>query len=329
MHGTEKDRMQIWHIARVSGRTAHRFAIRHVLYPASAKKRRDDEMQHHRVVRMIHRLHGLWFRRVKDLIYNQLWKPGDVDATVQTDLWTFRRVMNCRPSCVYFKGGNRGRLRPCAQHRFCPFCWGRVAAFLYRRFKRRILRAKTQQRDLILHCRVSSHFVPATGFDPATGLSLEHILANTRILKDIFDRHRAAYQKLTKDLQRKTVGSAWRVVVDPQTTGWNVEARQVVLTTPSRRSPPFVKFSGLKKVFSASVKIDNDEQVYALLGRFMQYPSGLLTSYSELAAVYLQAGYRVRLASGTGLFRTCGSGLVRAFRKDKVSGSQEKDTQKA
>jgi hypothetical protein len=327
MHGIERDRMQAWRIKRVFGRTSQRFALRHVLYPASAVKRRAEEMQHHYVVQMVHRLHRIWFMRVKDLLTRRLWKPGDVDATAQTDLWTFRRVMHCRPSCVCFKGGNRGRIRPCAQYKLCPFCWGRVAAFLYRRFKGRILRTKKQHTGAILYCRVSAQFVPVDGFAQATGLSADSILANARKLKDIFDQHRAAYQKHTKKLQRNTLGSAWRVVVNPQDSGWSVEVRQIALMRRPRRVPPFVKPPGAARVFDMSVRIDDDEKVYDLLGRFLQYPAGLLMSYAELTAVYLQAGYRVRLTSGTGLFRTCGSGLARAFREDKRSGEPKEERQ--
>lgn len=328
MHGIEKDRMQTWRIVRVDGRTSQRFAIRHVLYPAAARKRHPDEMKHGPVVQMVHRLHDMWFRRVKDLIYNGLWKPGDVDATVQTNLWTFRRVMNCRPSCVHFKKGNRGRIRPCAQFKFCPFCWGRVAAFMYRRFKGRILRAKTQRSNLILHCRVHAYFLPVQDFDAVMGLSRNAILVNARALKDIFEKCRAAYHETRRDLSRKTVGSAWRVVVNPQTDGWSIEVRQLALMKSSRHVPPFVKCPGAKKVLDKSVKVSDDAAVYNLLGRFLEYPAGLLTAYSELVAVYLQAGYRVRLASGTGVFRTCGSGLVRAFRKDKRDGTEETKEQK-
>jgi hypothetical protein len=219
MHGIERYQMHRWWLVRVSGRVSQRFAIRYVLYPAAAKKRHDDEMQHIHVIRMVHRLHRLWFMRVKDLIVNQLWKPGAIDATVQTDLWTFRRAMHCRPSCVFFKNGNQRKLRPCAHYKFCPFCWGRVAAFLYRRFKGRIIRARAQQDNLVLQCRVSSHFLPAAGFDAVMGLSPEDILKCGRALKDIFDAHWAAYRKIQKALQRKTLGSAWRIVVDPQETG--------------------------------------------------------------------------------------------------------------
>lgn len=323
MHGIERYRMQTWRLARVSGRTSQRFAIRHVLYPASAKKRHADEMQHKHVMRMVHRLHRLWFMRVKDLIINQLWKPGDVDATVQTDLWTFRRILHCRPSCVFFRKGNRTRVRPCAHYKFCPFCWGRVAAFLYRRFKGQILRLRAQQPKLVLHCRVSSHFLPATGFDAVMGLSPEDILVCGRALKDIFDAHRAAYQKVQKALQRKTLGSAWRLVVDPQEKGWIVEVRQVILAKPARTVPPWVKYPGASTVFERSVKLTDDHGVYELLGRFLEYPSGMLTSYAELTAVYLQAGYRARLATGTGIFRACANSLIQAFKKETKDGKRQ------
>lgn len=318
--GIERDRMQNWRIVSVSTRTSHRFAIRHVFYPASGQRRHAYEMKHGFVVRMVHRLHGLWFRRVKDMVVNQLWLPGSADATHGSRLTTLRRVLNCRPTAVFFRHGNAGLIRPCKQHKVCPFCWGRLAAFMYRRLKTRIRAARKTNGDLLLSCRVVFHYIPAKGFTSAGGLTLEEVYAHAQKLHAVFVRHRQQYRTLVKELQRKTLGSCWRVVVDPQEDGWCVEVRQLVLTRSGRQRLPWVQFRGAKTVYAESVKVDDDDAVYPIIGRFLQYPSGLLTSYAELTAVYLQAGYDLRLASGTGVFRTCGTGLLRAFKKDKKHG---------
>jgi hypothetical protein len=317
--GIEQDRMKDWRIASVSTRTAQRFSIRYVLYPASVLRRHSKEMRFECIVRMVHRVHGLWFRRVKDLITNRMWQPGDLHATRSSQLFTFRRVMNCRPSSVYFRFGNTGRLRPCKQHRVCPFCWGRVAALLYRRFKRRITSARKTHDKLVLTCRVVTYPVRVKNFNNAQGLSPEEMLAQARRLRDLFTKQRADYRQLVKQLQRKTVGSAWRVLVNPQEDGWNIEVRQLFLARP-RAQLPRIKWRGAKTTLLESVKFSDDERIYALLGAFMTYPAGLLTAYAELTAVYLQASYGLRLASGTGVFRTCGDGLCKAFKKDKLHG---------
>lgn len=313
--GIERDRMRDWRIVRVSSRTAQRFSIRHVLYPASGMRRHKYEMQHGFVIRMVHRLHGMWFRRAKDLIINKLWIPGS-NTLRSSNLYTFRRVMNCRPTSVYFKNGNERRIRPCKQHRICPFCWGRVAAFMYRRFKGRIITVRKTQDNVVLQCRVLSRYVPAPGFTAADGLAPDVMLPFARAMRDLLEEQRAAYQKLTKQLQRKTLGSCWRVIVDPQEDGWNIEVRQLLLLRPSKTKLPLIQWRGAKLVFNESAKLNEDEKLHELLGRFMAYPSGLLTSYSELAAVYLNGSYGLRLASGTGLFRAISTGLLRAFKKE-------------
>lgn len=318
--GIERDRMQNWRIVNVSTRTAQRFAIRHALYPASGKRRHSHEMQHNFVLRMIHRLHGLWFRRVKDLVTNQLWIPGSVDATRSSRLITLRRVLNCRPTTVFFKFGNAGLIRPCKQHKFCPFCWGRIAAFMYRRIKTRIRAARKTNDGLVLACRVVSLFIPAGTFNSATGLTLEEIATYAQELRAVFTRQRKQYRGLVKQLQRKTVGSTWRVIADPQENGWNVEIRQLLLVKSGKRALPWLKIRGARTAYLVSVKANDDAAVYPLIGRFMEYPGGLLTSYAELTAAYLHASYGLRLVSGTGVFRTCGDGLLRAFKKDKDHG---------
>ncbi len=324
--GIDRDRMQNWRIASVSTRTAQRFSIQHVLYPASGQRRHQLEMQFGCVFRLIHRVHGLWFRRAKDLIVNKLWQPGSLDAARSSQLLTFRRTMNCRPTSVYFQYGNGGRIRPCKQHRVCPFCWGRIAAFVYRRFKRRIAKARKTHDGLVLTCRVISYPVRIPNFSSARGLEPEEMLAYARRLKALLGSQRENYRQLVKQLQRKTVGSCWRVVVAPQEDGWDIEVRQLFLAKP-QRTLPLIKWRGAKTRVSLSARINDDDALSPLIGAFMEYPTGLLTSYAELTAAYLQASYGLRLTSGTGVFRTCGDGLYKAFKRDRVHG--ETTTQKS
>ncbi len=320
--GIERDRMQSWNIVNVSSRTAQRFSICHVLYPASGKRRHTYEMQYNFIVGMIHRLHGLWFRRVKDMVTNHMWLPGSADATHGSRLTTLRRVLNCRPTSIFFRWGNTGLIRPCKQHKICPFCWGRIAAFMYRRVKTRIRSARKQHDNLLLTCRVISHFIPAGNFNSAAGLTLEEIYEQARTLSAAFTKHREAYKKEVKALQRNTVGSAWRIVVDPKEDGWNIEVRQLFLVKPGKRALPWLRCRDARTVYHESCSVCNDDAIYPLIGRFVEYPTGLLTSYAELTAAYLQATYAVRTTSGTGVFRTCGAGLLQAFKKEPQHGEE-------
>jgi hypothetical protein len=227
--------------------------------------------------------------------------------------------MNCRPSCVFFHGGNEKRIRPCKRHKVCPFCWARVASLVYRRFKHRVRRSRVVHDDTILTCRVISQHVPVIGFHSAGGLSPDDTLANIKQLRSVIDKYKLEYQHLSKQLQRVTKASAWRVVVDPQEDGWHVEIRQLLMAKPKTRLP-LVRVRSAKTTFLESAKTTDDDAVELLIGQFVQYPTGLLTTYSELTAVYLNAAHSARLVSGTGLFRTCGQGLTHAFKLDKRYG---------
>jgi hypothetical protein len=318
VEGIEADRLQTWRIVRVGDRIAQQIALRHVLYPAANLQQNKNSMQHDAVVRMIQRLHQMWFRRSKELLANDLWCPGE-RLNRQSELWTARRIMNCRPSCVFFKGGNENRIRPCKRHKICPFCWARVASLVYRRFKHRLRRSRVLQDDMILTCRVISQHVPAIGFHSASGLSPDDTLANIKQLRAVIDKYKSECQQLGKQLQRVTTASAWRIVVDPQENGWNVEMRQLLMAKPKARLP-LVRLRNAKTIFLDSAKTTDDDALELLIGQFVEYPPGLLTTYSELTAVYLNATHAARLVSGTGLFRACGQGLTHAFKLDKRYG---------
>lgn len=318
MFGIEKYRRQAWSIVRVGRRVAQQIVIRHVLYPAADMQCDKGAMEHAAVVRMIHRLHRMWFDRVKELISRNLWRPGDTVST-QSQLWTFRRVMHCRPSCVFFSRGNKALLRPCKRYRACPFCWARTGAFVYRRFRRRIRTAAEKNSKLVLTYRVISQHVPVADFNPDLGLSPEQMLTNMRRLKDIFDRYKAVHARTVKQLQRKTRGSACRIVVDPQDNGWRIEMRQLFLA-PAKTRLPMVRLREATTTHRECADVTDDDAIELALGSFLAYPSGLLTAYIDLTAVYLNAAHNLRLMTGTGLFRACGQGLARAFKQDKQHG---------
>jgi hypothetical protein len=314
--GLEKYRAQNWQIARVSRRASATFALQYVLYPASGLRRHRFEMEHRAVVRMIHRVHMIWFRKAKDLIVNKFWCPGGL-TTITSSLLTARRVMHCRPSCVFFAGS---KIRPCRRDRFCPFCWARTAAAGYRIYKHAIRQERKKRDNLFLACHVIQHTLPAENFHSANGYSPEQVLTHANTLRNVLETHRALYNPLTKSLQRKTLGSAWRITVNPNDTGWQIEARQLFLC-PGKKPLPVVNYAGAQVVFNEAVCARNDAAVMAVLGRFFEYPAGLVRSYSELAAVYLHASADIRTSSGTGLFRATGQSLVRKLKKEQADGA--------
>lgn len=314
----EQDRMQNWRIARVGTRASHRFALRHVLIPASNMRRHRNEMKHGRAVSMVHRLHRMWFNRVKTLIVRQLWIPGDTPSR-SSQTMTARRVMNCRPSNVYFAKGNEGKLRPCNRHNFCPFCWARVAAYFYRHSKAGLNRLRKQHDDLLLYCRVVSQAVPTPKYLLCGVPEEAELWRAAKHLKDIFEPYRELCAKNHKQRQRKTIGSCWRLVVSPAESGWTIELRELMLAKPGQRLP-WVSCRNARTCDSFSTKLDDDQELQRCLGRFVEYPAGLLTEYPELTAVCLRATHGVRLSSGTGVFRTCSGGLRQCFRAEKSCG---------
>jgi len=321
VYGIEKYRAQTWKITRVSRRASGVFAIRHVLYPASGMRRRRLEMQHARVLQMVHRLHKIWFKKAKSLFAEQLWRPGGMDTRTGT-LLTMRRVMHCRPSCVFYMHGNNGRLRPCRRDRFCPFCWARTAASGYRLYKHEIRQARKDNPRMVLVGRVISHKFTARDFNPAAGCKPEQLLSAAQELRAVLEKHVAAYKPLAKQLQRKVLGSAWRVAVNPCDDGWQVEARQLFLCR-GKQALPLIRYTGAKTDFYESVCVHDEDEVAQVLGKFFEYPAGLLAGYSELAAVYLQASSNMRTSSGTGVFRATGQSLVRRFKKADSHGARK------
>lgn len=303
-----------WTITRVSGRWMHRFAIFFVINAAANQTKNRFNTQHDAVLQKIRRVRNLWFKRVKELIASGLWVPGG-NVTRSSAALTARRCLFCRPSCVFFAKGNLGRMRPCAQTKFCPFCWARLAAYVYWNVRQYTnTRRKQTDRDIIT-CVVQRQFVRADGFKPDTGMSAGMLSTNVTKLKDIIEQHRRAYERQTKNLQRHTSGSMWTVVVEPRATGWRVESRQFMVG-PVNGKTPRVKLKQATVVYSRTAKLNTFVRFGNILGRFVRYPKTLLTGYPELVAVALRASYDERLRSGTGRFRACATGLGRKFKAE-------------
>lgn len=308
MQWVERYKQNRWPIVRVSGRAMHRFAIMFVIAFAAGQKRNQFVADHDVVLRKIHQVRRLWFKRAKELMSTGLWTPGSNETKASADL-TARRCLFCRPSCVFYAGGNTKRLRPCQHNRFCPFCCARTAAFTYWNVRRYINTRRKLVDDEIVTCVVTRQFVRADGFSEYTGVAPGMLAHNVRKLKAIIATHREAYDKKAKALQRHTDGSMWAVVVEPTNRGWRVESRQFMMGRVGAKLPT-VEIPGAEVIYTKSAKIDKFVASTKALGRFVRYPKKLLTGYLELTAVALQASLHERLRRGTGRFKTTGKGLT-------------------
>lgn len=269
--------------------------------------------QHEIVLQKVRRVRNLWFKRVKELLAAGLWTPGG-NVTRSSAALTARRCLFCRPSCVFFAKGNSGRLRPCSQTKFCPFCWARLAAYIYWNVRQYTNTRRKQTDKDVITCVVQRQFVRAVGFTPDIGMAPGMLAANVKLLKDIIELHRRAYARQTKNLQRHTTGSMWAVVVEPRGAGWRVESRQF-LVGPATGKTPRVKLKHAKVVYEKTARLNTFVRFGNLLGRFVRYPGKMLTGYPDLVAVALRATYDERLRSGTGRFRACATGLRRVFKE--------------
>lgn len=313
MQWVERYKQNRWSIARVSGRAMHRFAIMFVIGFAADQKRGQFLTDHDSVVRKIFKVRRLWFTRAKELMRDGLWTPGSNITKASADL-TARRCLFCRPSCVFYNGGNLKRLRPCQRTRFCPFCCARTAAFMYWNVRRYINTRRKLVDDEIVTCVVTRQLVTADDFSEHTGMVPGMLAANVRKLRAVVQQHCQAYEKKTKALQRHTDGSMWTVVVSPTRQGWRVESRQFLMGRAGAKLP-LVIIPGASVSYMRSVKIDKTVATTKVLGRFARYPKQMLTGYLELTGVALQATAGIRLRRGTGRFKTTGRGLTNLYRR--------------
>jgi hypothetical protein len=327
-----------WKIARVGRRMSQTFAQQFVL-------NLDGKKTHGAVVGRTNTVRNHWARRLKELATRNLWFPHSraldpyaADFDLKNFALSFQRCLFCRPSYLYFHWKKEKVFRPCHRSYFCPFCFARIsqAQYVSVRHKVRQIGKHNAKTKLIVTCRVTSRVLLAPGFDAVFGCSHEQVGQYERLLWGELRRERSLYQRCTKALNRKTLGSMWRIAVVPTDTGWIIETRQFLLHYPKTKLP-LVRPHGGRVTYLRSIKIADcydspDTDFYFMLGQFNRYPIELLTGYAELTAAYLRAVDGMHTVSGTGVFRRVGRSLLEQFkaRREHVTEAEEKtDTTQA
>lgn len=324
-----------WRVLRVGRRMSQIFAQQFCL-------RLEDKKTHRAVVRRTNAMRNHWMRRLKELAVRHLWfphakrfDPYAADFDLKNFTLSFQRCLFCRPSYMYFRWKKEKVFRPCNRSYFCPFCFARIAQWQYVSIRRKLrsIGRHNPATKLIVTCRVVSRVLPAPEFDTIAGCSDEKVAEYVRLLWGELRRERAAYQKHVKSLNRKTLGSMWRLVVVPGDTGWLLETRQFILHQPKTKLPVVRPRHG-KVTYIKSIKVadccnDAETDFYFMLGQFNRYPIELLTGYAELTAAYLRAIDGMHTISGTGIFRKAGRTLIEQLKKRREDESPETSDSKS
>lgn len=324
-------RLRRWRIARIGKRVNQLFAANTVLNTATFAGIRKETL----------RVRRLWAALMQDLALRRLWffypneavSPADADFDVSRFALTYRRCRYCRPSFLFFyatrqkvsEGRINYQVRPC--HRaLCPFCFARRSQWQFYYIKKQLNKWLREGRtDIVLTYRSRKEFVPAKGFSPDSGCSLEDVLAMAKCLRAVIQQHRRAYKKLHRSsaLRRKTIGALWRVVVTPAPNGWYVETRQVIaahkrlkkvpLTELRARTIRTYKRLAVKRATTQPHKFN--DQFFEFFSDFCRYPKELLTAHTELTAAVLWATHKLPMLAATGAFRGAALRSAACFRR--------------
>lgn len=329
-------RYRRWRMARVGTRISQVFALQFVFGLTHNKSFK-------RVSGRVNRFRKWWLGRLRDMAGNGLWlptkdkrPPDDPDFDREQFTNSFRRCMFCRPTAVQFSAheGKPVNIRPCWRTHICPFCWSNLASAQYVYAKQTVNALVKRDSNFVAVCRIVREYVPAPGFNYLAPPDAAQIPEYAARLNRVIRKHKARYAKLvaSKALQRKTLGSAWRLVVVPDEAGWQVEIRQFFLCRRGTK-PPIVNTRGCRVVFAESIALNNDrlkllENFYNLFGEFCRYPIELLTGYYQLVAAYLNAAHDERLVSGTGVLRKTGQALI-PFMREQAARAKAKKKAKA
>ena len=329
-------RFRRWRIDNGSARISKVFAMHYVLGLRNSK-------QFDTLTRRTNRFRRLWITKLKDLTSRRFWfissnvhqDPDKPEFDLQKFNGRLRRCMHCRPTHVHFasKDGRAVQIRPCRKNRICPFCWLNCAIALFVYTKRALNKLiKANDDDLVLVCRIVRHAIRAGEFNSVSGCTPEKLEDYVKGLRRYLKRHKAAYDKLrsAKHLQRRSLGSVWRVVVIPHERGWLVESRQVLLCRAGVK-PPLLSVRGAKRVHQVKYSLKGmppdelSELFFHTLGAFCEYPMELLTGYTELTAAYLRASAGLRLISGAGVWGKTGYALIQYMKAEAARGQAKKE----
>lgn len=311
-------RLTAWRVHRVSVRMAHIFAQHFVLDLTGAKT-------HDTVISRTNTVRNRWALKLKELAIRALWfpvgrgtNPDASDFDFKKFQLSFQRCLFCRPTYMYFRWRKEPVFRPCNRSHVCPFCYARISSAQYRSVKNKLRAIGRHNKDtkLIVTCRIASRFIAAPDWNERVGCGLDKVREYERLLWGEVQRERTAYSKSVKQLNRKTIGSLWRLCVIPQDNGWLIEARQFFLHAPKTKLP-CVRVRQSRVTYLKSIKVSAcyaqpETEFFYILGEFNRYPMTLLTGYDELVAACLRAVHGMRLLGGTGIFRKTGRRLITA-----------------
>jgi hypothetical protein len=148
----------------------------------------------------------------------------------------------------------------------------------------------------------SVEFVENLGLEDfdIVGWDVNNVYENAGILRELLKNEKRKYKQIRRQLQRKTYGSLWRVVVNPIDEGWDIQVRQFFITRPKAKRPVTRTRKSSTPIFLQSAPTTNFSATMTLLGQFVRYPSGLLTSYAELTASVFHSRNNLRLSNATG-----------------------------
>ena len=269
------------------------------MVPAANKTRKSRAVRTRSIINRLKQAHRNWFMKLKELVLRKLWTPASEYLTDDMQVAAIKRCLYCMPTSVEHTS-KRGpvKLRLCGRPDICPFCYGRRAEDFFRRFVRSVNEVRKTQSGLIIVCRIATHVIPAKKF-AEIGWSQENVFHNAGILRRALVAEIANYKKIRRNLSKDTAGSAWRVIVNPVDTGWEVQIRQLFITRP-RAKRPVNRAKKSATIFLQSAKFENTPEAVDVVGAFVEYPRGLLTSYAELTAAILHARTGLRLHNATG-----------------------------
>jgi len=288
-----------WRVKYVSRFQSQMFAYRYVILPAANTRRTPRNFDSKRILSRLAHAHRLWFNRAKDLISRRLWVPTPEFNSLVTQHATIRRCLYCRPTnVVFYWPRGETNLKLCNRKSICPFCAAREAEDLYRRVSKAIRQLRILNVPAKVFYRCATYVVTARNFD-GIDWSDTQIADHAAEMRQLLKQERKKYAQIRKDLKKQTLGSFWRVVVNPNAAGWEIQIRQFFITRPKAKRP----VNRAKKsaaIFLQSAPANDFKAVMKLLGQFVAYPTGLLTSYAEFAAVFLYARRNLKLIAGTG-----------------------------
>lgn len=295
----ENWRLRKWRVARVPEFAAHLFAYRFVLVPAANKVRNSGAVRARSLIRRSRQAHRNWLSRVRELFTRNLWSPASSFLSRDLQLISVMRCLDCRPTLFkYYWRKNKEAINPCGRFAICPFCYARRAEDLFRRVVRAVVSLKKTTSNAIITCRIETYVILAPKF-AELGWDDACLADNALLLRKALIDEIKKYRKIKRTLSRKTYGSAWAVIVNPIDAGWELQIRQLFVTTPRARKP----VSRAKKssaIFLQSAKIADINKAIDVAGSFVEYPRGLLLSYAELTAAVLHARENLRLYNATG-----------------------------